>query len=299
MALIGFSSCFEDETNQMGKHKTLIQSVSILIPIYNEAATVLELLDRVLKQPLPADLKKEVIIVESNSTDGTRELVQKFVSRYQVSEKISLRLILQDRALGKGHAARQAMGVATGDIILIQDGDLEYDTADYPQLIQPLLDGHADFVLGSRHLSAGSWKIRKFVESPLKAFYMNLGGSLFHTGFNWLYGSKLTDPTTMYKVFLRSCIHGIAFECNRFDFDFELVAKLIRLGFTPLEVPVSYQSRGFEKGKKVNILRDPFMWVWSIVKFRFKKIKRLSRAELNGLSTEILEKEWRQQKSLG
>lgn len=278
----------------MGKHETLIQSVSILIPIYNEAATVLELLQRVLKQPLPSDLRKEVIVVESNSSDGTRALVQKFASQFQATEKVSLRVILQDQALGKGHAARQALGVATGDIILIQDGDLEYDTADYPQLIQPILDGHADFVLGSRHLSAGSWKIRKFVETPVKAFYMNLGGSLFHTGFNWLYGTKLTDPTTMYKVFLRSCVAGVSFECNRFDFDFELVAKLIRLGFNPLEVPVSYESRGFEKGKKVNILRDPFMWVWSIVKFRFKRIKRLPRSDLNHLTTEILEKEWPQ-----
>lgn len=272
----------------------MIQKVSILIPIYNEAETVLDLLGRVLAQALPGGLSKEMIIIESNSSDGTRELVQKFVSENSSNQSTAIRLILQARALGKGHAARQGLALATGEIILIQDGDLEYDTADYPQLIQPILDGHADFVLGSRHLSAGSWKIRKFEKSPIKSFYMNLGGTLFHTGFNLLYGSKLTDPTTMYKVFLRSCIQGIAFECNRFDFDFELVAKLIRLGFNPLEVPVSYQSRGFEKGKKVNILRDPFMWVWSILKFRFKKIKRLSRTEATHLTTQILETEWLQ-----
>lgn len=278
----------------MGKHQTLIQTVSILIPIYNEAPTVLELLKNVIEQPLPSGLNKEVIIIESNSTDGTREIVQKFAVQFPQSSKISLRLIQQDQALGKGNAARQGLKLASGEIILIQDGDLEYDTADYPQLIQPILDGHADFVLGSRHLSAGSWKIRKFEESPVKAFYMNLGGSLFHAGFNWLYSVKLTDPTTMYKVFLKSCVNGVTFECNRFDFDFELVAKLIRLGFIPLEVPVSYRSRGFEKGKKVHILRDPFMWAWSILKFRFRRIKRMPRVKHEALASQAREKEWPQ-----
>ncbi len=267
----------------MGKHKSLIETVSIIIPIYNEEPTIVDLLSRVLNQALPSNLKKELIIVESNSTDGTREKVQGFLKSLNESgnklPQTQIRLILQEQARGKGHATREALSLATGEVILIQDGDLEYDTADYPQLIQPLLDGHADFVLGSRHLSAGSWKIRKFAESPLTAFYMNLGGSIFHFGFNKLYHVNLTDPTTMYKVFLRSCVEGVVFESNRFDFDFELVAKLIRLGFTPLEVPVSYRSRGFDKGKKVNILRDPFMWVWSIIKFRFKRIKRIPRTQ--------------------
>jgi glycosyltransferase involved in cell wall biosynthesis len=263
----------------MGKHKALMDKVSIIISVFNEEATVVELLNRVVRQNLPENLKKEIIIVESNSADATRSLIQGFIASTIPSANISLQLILQEQARGKGHATREGLRSATGDIILIQDGDLEYDTGDYPQLIQPILDGHADFVLGSRHLSAGTWKIRKFEESPLKAFYMNLGGSLFHTGFNLLYQVKLTDPTTMYKVFLRSCIEGINFECNRFDFDFELVAKLIRLGYNPLEVPVSYASRGFDKGKKVSLLRDPFTWIWSILKFRFKRIKRLTRAQ--------------------
>ncbi len=254
----------------------MFQKVSIIIPVYNEAETVVELLERVVKQELPNQLKKEIIIIESNSTDDTRALIQNFVNRTRSNEHMSLRLILQEKALGKGFAARAGIAAATGDIILIQDGDLEYETTDYPLLLEPLMTGHAEFVLGSRHLSAGSWKIRKFEESPIKAFYMNLGGFLFHTGFNILYGVQLTDPTTMYKVFLKKCIQDVVFECNRFDFDFELVAKLIRLGHIPMEVPVSYKSRGFEKGKKVNILRDPFMWIKSIIKFRFKKIQKVS-----------------------
>ncbi len=250
-----------------------LKKLSIIIPVFNEQETIVELLERVVRQPLPNEIQKELIIIESNSKDDTRALIQNFINRTPETSLLKFKLILQEKALGKGSAARAGLAAATGDIILIQDGDLEYETNDYPLLLEPLITGHAEFVLGSRHLSAGSWKIRKFEESPLKAFYMNLGGFLFHTGFNILYGVKLTDPTTMYKVFLRKCIDGVVFECNRFDFDFELVAKLIRLGYPPLEVPVSYKSRGFEKGKKVNIFRDPFMWVKSIVKYRFKPIQ--------------------------
>ncbi len=255
----------------------MISKVSLIIPIFNEGDTALALLKSVMAQPLPGDLQKEMIIIESNSTDGTRELVQKFVQENAGNSPVKIELILEETPRGKGHAVRQGIQKATGDIILIQDGDLEYSVTDYPLLLQPLIDGHVDFVLGSRHLSAGGWKIRKFEQSPMTAFYMNLGGMFFHTLFNILYQVKLTDPTTMYKVFLKKCIDGVAFESNRFDFDFELVAKLIRLGYIPLEVPISYSSRGFEKGKKVRAFRDPFMFLWVIFKFRIKRIQRIPR----------------------
>jgi glycosyltransferase involved in cell wall biosynthesis len=259
----------------------VLEKLSIIIPVYNEAATVWQLLEQVSQQVLPGNLKKEMIIVESGSNDSSRELVQKFIDENASTSNIEFKLIHQEKARGKGFAMREGLLHASGEIILIQDADLEYDAKDYPELIQPILDGHTRFVLGSRHLSAGSWKIRNFRETPLKAFYMNLGGSLFHLFFNILYGTNLTDPTTMYKVFLRSCVEGIQFESNRFDFDFELVAKLIRSGHAPLEVPVSYHSRGFEKGKKVNILRDPFMWVWAIIKFRLSPIAHQQRNQKN------------------
>lgn len=241
--------------------------VSIVIPVFNEAATVKDLLFSVWAQPISID--KELIIIESNSTDGTRALVKEFAQEKNRVTPGVVTLVLQDRPKGKGFAVRQGLEKATGDIILIQDGDLEYDVKDYPQLLQPIIDGKASFVLGSRHLSASTWKIRSFAKDKFKAVFMNLGGALFHSFFNVVYRQKLTDPTTMYKVFEKKCLKGIHFESNRFDFDFELVAKLIRAGYTPLEVPVSYKSRGFDEGKKIRVFRDPFAWIWAIVKFRF------------------------------
>ena len=245
--------------------------LSIIMAVYNEASSVGETLQRVWDQPLQG-VDKEIVIIESNSKDESREICKEFADRINSLEPGAVKLILQERACGKGNAVRAGLQRATGDIVLIQDADAEYDPRDYRSLITPIIDGRVNFVLGSRHLSAGSWKIRKFESSPAKAALLNRGGTLFHSFFNIMYGTSLSDPTTMYKVFRRSCISGVLFEANRFDFDFELVAKLIRLGNIPIEVPVSYVSRGFEEGKKVNVLRDPFTWIRAIVRFRFSRL---------------------------
>ena len=270
----------------MGKRDQMIKRVSIVVPIFNEAATVVTLLNQVLKQPLPGALEKELVLVESNSTDGSRDKVKWFAEQ-NAGGPVQIQLILQDKPQGKGFAVREGLKRATGDILMIQDADLEYDVGDYPALLQPILDGHADFVLGSRHLSAGNWKIRKFEQNPIKAMIMNFGGSFFHTMFNWVYGVRLTDPTTMYKVFLADCIRGVNFESNRFDFDWELVAKLIRLGYAPLEIPISYRSRGFEEGKKIQFFRDPITYVNAIFKFRVQRIQRTPRRLLDGESLPV------------
>ena len=255
------------------------QKLSVIIPIYNEAATTKTLLHRVYAQEIPRQLAKEMIIVESNSSDGTREIALSFrawaTSVEDGMPKTTVRLILQDKSLGKGNAVRDGLRFSTGDIILIQDGDLEYDTSDYPKLLKPILANEAHFVLGSRHLAVGSWKVRRLKDYPATALLMNVGGRIFHAYFNLVYSTQLTDPTTMYKVFRRSCLQNIFLESNRFDFDFELTAKLIRLGFPPLEVPVSYRSRSFRDGKKINGFRDPFMWIWAIFKFRWSKLRRV------------------------
>ena len=244
--------------------------VSIIIAVYNEGRTVQELLEKVWNQELPRGLKKEIVIVESHSTDQSREICERFSKSKNSS---NIKLILQPGPKGKGSAIREGLVAATGDIILIQDADLEYDVADYPALLEPILDQHSDFVLGSRHLAAGSWKIRTFESSPLKAMLLNFGGIFFHGLFNIIYGQHLTDPTTMYKVFRKKCVDGLYFSANRFDFDFELLGKLIRAGYPPLEVPVTYVSRSFTEGKKVRIFRDPITWIIAILKYRFARLR--------------------------
>ena len=242
--------------------------VSIIIAVYDEASTLATLLDRVWAQPLPK-AAKEIIIVESNSTDGSREIAAEFAARHSADTATQIQLIYQDRPMGKGFAIRAGLAAATGDILLIQDADLEYDVADYPDLLQPILEGRAAFVLGSRHLGPDGWKIRKFANNGLQSAFMNLGGTIFHAFFNRLFSTRLTDPTSMYKVFRSDCLAGLAFTCNRFDFDFELLGKLIRAGFSPMEIPVSYRSRGFDEGKKIRVFRDPLTWIIAIVKCRF------------------------------
>jgi len=242
--------------------------VSILIAAYNEANTVATVLERVRAQPLPG-ADKEIIVVESNSTDGTHEIVAEFMARHAGQGGARMRAIYQDRPRGKGHALREGFAAATGDILLIQDADLEYDVADYPDLLQPIIAGRTAVVLGSRHLGPARWKIRQFAHNGLLAVVMNVGGLLFRALFNAVFAVRLTDPTTMYKVFRADCIRGLRFSCNGFDFDFELLGKLIRAGFIPLEVPVSYNSRGFDQGKKIRIFRDPLTWVLAIIRCRF------------------------------
>jgi glycosyltransferase involved in cell wall biosynthesis len=255
--------------------------VSIVIAIYNEASTAGALLERVWAQPLPG-LTRELIIVESNSTDGSRQIVAAFVARHAGSDHGQVRVIYQDRPLGKGHAVREGFAAASGDILLVQDADLEYEVRDYPDLLRPIVEGHTAFVLGSRHLGPASWKIRQFANRGLLAGFMNAGGVLFRVLFNLLFSVRLTDPTTMYKVFRASCLEGLSFTCNGFDFDFELLGKLIRAGYIPLEIPVSYKSRGFDEGKKIRILRDPVTWLLAIVRCRFSSVTLEHRRANNG-----------------
>jgi glycosyltransferase involved in cell wall biosynthesis len=245
--------------------------VSIIIAVYNEAATVATLLDRVWAQPL-AGASKEIIVVESNSTDGSRELVADFVRRHAHESSARVQAIYQSGPMGKGHAIRQGFTAATGDIFLIQDADLEYDAADYPNLLAPIIEGRTAFVLGSRHIGADRWNIRKFTQSRIQSALMNAGGLLFHGFFNAVFSTRLTDPTTMYKVFRSDCLANLSFTSNRFDFDFELLGKLIRAGFTPLEIPVRYKSRGFDEGKKIRVLRDPFTWILAILRCRYSAL---------------------------
>lgn len=214
---------------------------SFIVPAYNEAETFSELMTLLLAKTLPEGVRKEIIVVESNSTDGTRDAVMEF------EKHPDIKAIYQDRPRGKGNAVREGLASATGGIVVIQDADLEYDLNDLDELLMPLLNYQSAFVLGSRH--GGQWKMRQFAgEKGMSAFF-NFGHLLFTGLLNLLYGQRLKDPFTMYKVFRRDCLHGLRLEANRFDFDFELVIKLIRKGYRPLEIPINYRSRSFKEGK--------------------------------------------------
>ena len=122
-------------------------------------------------------------------------------------------------------------------------------------------------------MSADRWNIRKFAQGGARAAYMNVGGLIFHWFFNAVFSTRLTDPTSMYKVFRSDCLANLSFACNRFDFDYELLGKLIRAGFRPLEIPVAYKSRGFNEGKKIRMFRDPFTWILAILVCRYSALR--------------------------
>lgn len=238
-----------------------IPLLSIIVAIYNEAATAAAALDKITAKCV-SGLAIEVIIVESNSTDGTREIVQRYADRSHV------KLVFEDCPRGKGRAVREGLQHAQGDFVLIQDADLEYDLEDYDLLLEPLLTGRAAFVLGARH-GGQTWKIRRFNDQPMQAMLLNLAHRGFTALINLSLGLSLSDPFTMYKVFRRDCIHGLKFECNRFDFDWEILIKLVRKGYRPLEIPVNYRSRSFKEGKKIRMFRDPLTWLRAWAKSRF------------------------------
>lgn len=241
-----------------------VPMLSVIVPIYNERNTAQAALDAITSKQIEG-WKIEVVVVESNSTDGTREIVQEYGRLPHV------RILLQERARGKGHAVRLGMENTSGDVILIQDADLEYDLADYEALLKPLQAGTHTFVLGSRH-ATHRWFIRKFDEQALHAFALNAGHWFFTALIDVSLGLTLRDPFTMYKVFRRECLAGLRFESNRFDFDWEILIKLVRKGHIPVEVPVRYTSRSFKEGKKVSMFRDPPGWIWAWLKYRFQPL---------------------------
>ena len=248
------------------------RTLSVVVPAFNEAATVGPLLEALLRKRV-AGMRIEVIVVESNSTDGTRDVVQKYAAHPR------LRVVLEDRPRGKGHAVRTGLAHSTGDYVLIQDADLEYDLEDYDVLLEPLAAGREALVLGSRHGGNAWWKMRQFAGQPLASFALNCGHWFFTTLLNVLFGQGLKDPFTMYKVFRRDCIFGLDFKCNRFDFDYELLVKMIRKGYQPIEVPVNYRSRSFKEGKKVSAFRDPFNWLKALAWLRFVEVDPLAEVE--------------------
>ena len=202
-----------------------LQTISVIVPVYNEKTYFPILAEQLLNKRI-LGLEIEIVIVESNSTDGTREEVLKLEGRPGV------KIVFENAPTGKGHAVREGLKHASGDIILIQDADLEYDLWDYEALVRPLLQLRCSFVLGIRHKGT-AFKMRKFIDKAPLAWLINLGHKVLTLIFNLLYGQNLKDPFTMFKVFRRDSIRDIEFECDGFDFDIEMVAKIIKERIPP------------------------------------------------------------------
>lgn len=212
--------------------------LSIVIPVYNERELAPQLLSRVEAVSLPGGLAKEIVLVDDHSTDGTREWLQALEA-----QRPDLRITLHDTNRGKGAALRTGFRVATGDVILVQDADLEYDPREYPTLIEPILDGRADVVFGTRFLGH---------THRVLYYWHSVGNWLLTTMSNMLSNVNLTDMECCYKVFRREVIDRLDLREDRFGFEPEVTAKVARLGCRIYEVPVSYSGRTYAEGKKIN-----------------------------------------------
>lgn len=223
--------------------------VSVVIPVYNEAATVAQLIARVHGVEIP----KEIIVVDDGSTDGTRNVLTSLEPRYD-----NLRVLVQPRNCGKGAALRLGFEQATGDFVLIQDADLEYDPAEYPILLKPLIDGKADVVYGSRFLTTK--------EHRVLFFWHSVGNQLLTLISNMFTNLNLTDMETGFKVFRREVIQSIKITQNRFGFEPEVTVKIARMKLRIYEVGISYYGRTYEEGKKIG-WKDGLHALWCILKY--------------------------------
>jgi Glycosyl transferase family 2 len=242
-------------------------TVSIVIPVYNERGTIEEILRRVLD----TEVRKEVIIVDDCSTDGTRQILENMAARRTNNEKSAeaqdgsepielrdLHFLFQTPNQGKGAALRRGFAEATGDIVLVQDADLEYDPRDYSVLLEPIIDGRADVVYGSRFLG-GPQRVHYFWHYVANRWLTLLSDILTNL--------KLSDMETCYKVFRKEVLKGISIKSNRFGFEPEITAKIAKHHWRIYEVPISYAGRTYEEGKKIT-WKDGFQALWSIIRFR-------------------------------
>ena len=223
--------------------------LSVIIPIFNERNT----LNRIIERVLETGLADEILLIDDGSTDGTSELLAKLHGRQ------GIRVINHTHNQGKGAAVRTGISTATGDVILIQDADLEYDPRDYPALLKPILEGTADVVYGSRFLGG---------PRRVTMFWHMLANQLLTLTTNLLYNTILSDMETGFKVFRRDVLENIKLRGNRFDFEPEFTAKILKRNVRIFEVPISFNPRDYSEGKKIK-LKDAFEAFWALFKYRF------------------------------
>ena len=223
--------------------------LSVIIPVYNEV----ESLETIVKRVQDTKLAHEIVLVDDGSKDGTRDILKQWEGRK------GLNIILHEKNQGKGAAVRTGMGAAQGDVLLIQDADLEYDPRDYPELLRPIEEGVADVVYGSRFLGRAH---------RVTMFWHLMANKLLTLFTNILYDTILTDMETGYKVFRKEVINGMTIHANSFNFEPEFTAKILKRKYRIFEVPITFNPRDYSQGKKIK-LHDAFEAVWALIKYRF------------------------------
>jgi len=228
-----------------------LNKLSVVVPVYNERNTITEIIRRVRTVELPDGIEREIIVVDDGSTDGTRDVLR------QLGDS-TVRVLLQERNQGKGAALRTGFSHATGDYVLVQDADLEYDPNDWPRLLGPVLAGKARVVYGSR-----------FTGERRNMLLLHwIGNRFLSLVTNVLYNTTLSDMETCYKLVDRALIESLALQSNRFDIEPEITAKILKRGVRIYEVPISYTGREFSEGKKIE-WTDGFGALWTLLKYRF------------------------------
>lgn len=230
-----------------------IKKISILIPVYNEEQHLEEVLKKVESIDL-GSIEKQIIMVDDGSTDKTREILKK------LEENNKYKILYHGQNMGKGAALRTGLAYANGDIVLIQDADLEYDPSEYVKLLEPFYNDSADVVYGSRLANKESEKnflLTSFIANKTLTFLTNI-----------LYGSSITDMETCYKLFRYDVIKSFTIKSNKFDFEPEISAKIMKQKYKLLELPISYQGRSYEEGKKIN-WKDGVQAIWTLFLYRF------------------------------